>query len=93
MVIYKVQQGKVEVGKFDFVGVPLVEYFQSYGDALKMRGNHGGTVTKYEDCHDTAFANREVWIERNIKDQFLDLVDNDLPKTHLQTIIHQIEVK
>lgn len=90
MIIYKVEQGVTKPGRTEFEYFPTVKYFHSYVDALAMRGNHNGELSKYEDCHDSGFANREIWIERNLPDMFPGLCQS--PKENILTYIHQIEV-
>ena len=92
MTIYQVTQGLVTPGNVDYINIPSVKYYRSYADALKARGHHGGELKKYEDCHDSDFANREVWVERKIPSSFPDFVDADLPPENIQTTIVQIEV-
>jgi hypothetical protein len=94
MVIYQVEQGKVTPGKIGYITNPRIMLYQSYADAIKARGNHGGELSKYEDCNDADFSNREIWIERNIPSQLpAALVETVYPVENIQTVIFKIEVE
>jgi hypothetical protein len=91
--IYKTEQGKVTPGTAGYIDIPKVAYYEDYGDAKKAIGNHGGELSKYEDCFDADFSFREVWVERNIPESpIMSLLAQSFPPENVQTIIWRIAV-
>lgn len=93
MKIYKVTQGRDLVHNVGIYTLPTVTYYHSYVDALKERGEHGGEMIKYGDCHSDVHNYRETWVERDIPTAFDGIVELDDSARRMETEIELVEVQ